>query len=52
MSQVNFNDKQSGDQLTANDVNSLKSAINDNESLISNGTVSGYYDNNNQFTFT
>ena len=51
MSQVNFNDKQSGDQLTANDVNSLKSAINDNESLISNGTVSGYYDSNNQFRY-
>jgi len=51
MAQVNFNDKQSGDQLTANDVNSLKSTINDNEGLLSNGTVSGYYDSNNQFRY-
>lgn len=51
MSQVNFNDKQSGDQLTANDVNSLKSAINTNEGLLSNGTVSGYYDSNNQWRY-
>lgn len=51
MSQVNFNDKQSGDELTANDVNSLKSAINTNEGLLSNGTVSGYYDSNNQWRY-
>ena len=51
MAQVNFNDKQSGDQLTANDVNSLKSTINDNEGLLSNGTVSGYYDSSNQFRY-
>jgi len=51
MAQVNFNDKQSGDQLTANDVNTLKSAINNNEGLISNGTVSGYYDSSNQLRY-
>lgn len=51
MAQVNFSDKTTGGQLTASDVNSLKSAINDNEGLLSNGTVSGYYDPNNQWRY-
>lgn len=74
MAKIFFNDKQSGDDLTAANVNELKSGINtmhdeliaDISSLhtqdsaggssstaeaISNGTVSGYYDNNNQFRY-
>jgi len=51
MTQINFNDKSPGDYLSANDINSLKSGINDNESLITNGTVSGVFDSSNQFRY-
>ena len=77
MAKIFFNDKQSGDSLTATNVNDIKAAINTNidqlnadvsslhlqdassggggssstaESL-SNGTVSGYYDSNNQWRY-
>lgn len=72
MAKVFFDDKQSGDSLTATNVNDIKAAINTNidqleadvsslhlqdagssttaESL-SNGTVSGYYDSNNQWRY-
>lgn len=51
MAQINFNDKNAGDFLTPGDVNSIKNTVNTNEGLISNGTVSGYYDSNNQFRY-
>jgi hypothetical protein len=68
MAKIFFNDKQSGDDLTAANVNELKSGINtihddlvsDISSLhtqdsaaesLSNGTVSGYYDSNNQWRY-
>jgi hypothetical protein len=74
MAKIFFNDKQSGDSLTATNVNDIKDAINTNadqlesdiSSLhlqdsaggssttaesISNGTVSGYYDSNDQFRY-
>ena len=74
MAKIFFNDKQSGDSLTATNVNNIKDAINTNadqlesdiSSLhlqdsagsssttaesISNGTVSGYYDSNDQFRY-
>ena len=74
MAKIFFNDKQSGDSLTATNVNDIKAAINTNadqlesdiSSLhlqdsaggssttaesISNGTVSGYYDSNDQFRY-
>lgn len=77
MAKIFFNDKQSGDSLTAADVNDIKAAINENidqldsdisslhlqdashgggsssntAELLSNGTVSGYYDSNNQFRY-
>lgn len=77
MAKIFFDDKQSGDSLTATNVNDIKAAINTNidqlnanvsslhlqdassggggssttaESL-SNGTVSGYYDSNNQWRY-
>lgn len=74
MAKIFFNNKQSGDDLTASNVNDLKSGINtmhddfiaDISSLhnqdsaggssstaeaISNNTVSGYYDSNNQLRY-
>lgn len=51
MAQINFNDKNNGDYLTPQDVNNIKSAVNTNEGLLSNGTVSGYYDSNNQWRY-
>jgi len=75
MAKIFFNNKQSGDDLTASNVNDLKSGINtmhddllaDISSLhnqdsvggsssttaesLSNGTVSGYYDSNNQWRY-
>lgn len=75
MAKIFFNDKQPGDDLTAANVNDLKSGINtmhddliaDISSLhnqdssggsssttaesLSNGTVSGYYDSNNQWRY-
>lgn len=52
MAQVNFSDKDPNNKiLTTGDVNALKHAINDNESLINNGTVSGIFDSSNQFRY-
>ena len=52
MTQVNFNDKDSNNNtLTTGDVNQLKSAINDNEGLITDGSVSGYFDSSNNFRY-
>ena len=52
MTQVNFNDKnQNNNILTTGDINALKHAINDNEGVIQNGSVSGYYDSSNQFRY-
>lgn len=51
MAQINFNDKNAGDFLTPEDVNGIKNVVNANEGLISNGTVSGYYDSTNQFRY-
>ena len=52
MTQVNFNDKDSNNNtLTTGDVNQLKNAINDNEGLITDGSVSGYFDSSNNFRY-
>jgi len=52
MAQVNFNDKDStNNTLTTGDVNDLKHAINDNEGLLKNSAVSGYFDQSNQFRY-
>lgn len=52
MTQVNFNDKDANNNtLTTGDVNQLKSAINDNEGLITDGSVSGYFDSSNNFRY-
>jgi len=51
MTQIDFSDKSNGDYLTPQDVNDIKSAINTNEGLLSNGNVSGYYDSNNHFRY-
>lgn len=52
MTQVNFNDKNANNNtLTTGDVNSLKRAVNDNEGLITDGSVSGYFDSSNNFRY-
>lgn len=51
MAQLNFNNKSNGDYLTANEVNDIKQAVNDNEGYLSNGTVSGYFDSSNNFRY-
>lgn len=51
MAQVNFNNKNAGDYVQAGEINALKNAINANEGLVTNGSVSGYFDSNNQFRY-
>lgn len=51
MAQVNFNDKSGGDYVQAGEINALKNAINTNEGLVTNGSVSGYFDSNNNFRY-
>ena len=52
MTQINFNDKNANNNtLTTGDVNALKGAINDNEGLITDGSVSGYFDSSNNFRY-
>ena len=51
MAQVNFNDKSGGDYVQAGEINALKNAINTNEGLVTNGSVSGYFDSNNHFRY-
>lgn len=51
MVQVNFNNKQNGDYLTAENVNELKSGINMNEGILSNGLTSGYFDHESNLRY-
>lgn len=51
MSKINFNYKSAGSFITASDINTIKDAVNDNESFIGNTNVSGYFDASNQFRY-
>ena len=52
MTQINFNDKDANNNtLTTGDINAIKGAINDNEGLIADSSVSGYFDSSNNFRY-
>ena len=52
MTQINFNDKDANNNiLTTGDINAIKGAINDNEGLITDSSVSGYFDSNNNLRY-
>jgi hypothetical protein len=52
MAQIDFNDKDSSNNtLSIGDVNAIKSVVNQNEGLISNGSVSGHFDSSDSFRY-
>lgn len=52
MAQINFNDKDSNNNiLTTGDINAIKSTVNENEGIIANTNVSGYFDSNDNLRY-
>ena len=52
MAQINFNDKDSNNNiLTTGDINAIKNTVNENEGIIANTNVSGYFDSNDNLRY-